>query len=515
LSRRSGFPNGDSRLPGAGSMKIVQVSTSDYGGGAESIAMSLMRAYRERGHDSTLVVGRKLTDDPGVRELSEAAPPGRWATLRERLGQTARGIGSRHPRAARAASLLEALATPMACVHRRLGWEYFGFPATCWLPELVPGGPTLVHCHNLHGAFLPGGGYFDLRALPWLSSRYPLFMTLHDAWLFTGHCAHSLDCQRWRIGCGKCPYLDIYPAVRRDATGRNLRRKREIYRGSGFFVATPSRWLMERVKASILQPAISQARVIPNGIDLSVFRPGDRDAARAELGFPPNATVLLSVANSLSTNPWKDYATLRRAVGLASERLANREVVFVILGDKPAETSLGNARVVSFGFTDNSRRITRTYQAADLYLHAARAETFPTTILEALACGVPVVSTAVGGIVEQVRSLALETSSLPKMVPIFGASVATGVLVPERDAEALAAAVTAILAEPELRHTLAANAALDARQRFDLDTQVTAYLDWYHEIVVSWRPASRCEPWWREHPQHPGAVRIRRQEEHG
>lgn len=456
--------------------------------------MNLMRAYRERGHRSTLVVGRKLTNDPDVRALAEPASPGGWASALRCVGAAAHGFGSRHIRAARVVRFLDALTTPVGTLHRRLGWEHFGFPATWRLPSLGPGDPTVVHCHNLHGAFLPGGGYFDLRALPWLSSRFPLFLTLHDAWLFTGHCAHSLDCERWRTGCGKCPYLDLYPAVRRDATARNFRRKRSIYRKADLFVATPSRWLMERLEASMLRPAAREARVIPNGIDLSLFHPGDRDAARAELGLSLSATVLLSVANCLSTNPWKDYACLRRAVGILAEQLADQELVFLVLGDTVSDTHIGRARVVSFPFTSDASRVSRVYQAADLYLHAARAETFPTTVLEALGCGIAVVGTAVGGISEQVRGLALERPSSTWTGPVVGAESATGVIVPEGDADALAGAAAALLGNRELRRALGANAALDARQRFGFDVQVKTYLDWYHEVVASWHPGSGREP---------------------
>ncbi len=444
-------------------LSIVQLCTYDTGGGAENVARSLLGAYRELGYRSTLLVGRKLGGDPDVRELSEAAPPRPWEGLRAR-------------------------------VHRRLGWENFGFPATWRLPALVPGGTGVLHAHNLHGGFLPGGGYFDLRALPWLSSRLPVFLTLHDAWLLSGHCAHSLDCERWRTGCGACPYLDLYPAVRRDATARNFRRKRAIYGSAALFVATPSHWLMDRVDSSMLRPAVRQARVVPNGIDLAVFRPGDRDAAREELGLPRTATLLLSVANALSTNPWKDYACLRSAVGRVAERLTDHDVVFIVLGDTAPEERVGRARVLSLPFTNDRSRVAGVYRSADLYLHAARAETFPTTVLEALACGIPVVGTSVGGIAEQVRGLDLQASP-GSAGPSAAAETATGVLVREGDAEALAAAALALLALPELRCVLGANAARDARRRFGFDVQVRTYLDWYHEVANDWerrglRPAN-------------------------
>src|SRR5690606_33473914 len=57
------------------------------------------------------------------------------------------------------------------------------------------------------------------------------------------------------------------------------------------------------------------------------------------------------------------------------------------------------------GYQSEPRIVACFYQAADLYLHAAKADTFPTTILEALACGLPVVATAVGGIPEQVSTI--------------------------------------------------------------------------------------------------------------
>jgi len=97
----------------------------------------------------------------------------------------------------------------------QLGKEDFSFPDTRHLFHKVGDLPGIVHAHNLHG------GYFDLRVLPWLSRQVPVILTLHDAWLLAGHCAHSFDCQRWKSGCGQCPNLSIPPVAKRDATASN------------------------------------------------------------------------------------------------------------------------------------------------------------------------------------------------------------------------------------------------------------------------------------------------------
>src|SRR5207248_4324578 len=137
------------------------------------------------------------------------------------------------------------------------GREDFHFPGTRRLLTLTAERPDVVHAHNLHG------GYFDLRALPSLSAQVPLILTLHDAWMLSGHCAHSFDCERWRTGCGHCPDLTIFPAIERDATAYNWRRKRSIYSKSKLYISAPSRWLMQRVEDSTLQLGAKECRVIP------------------------------------------------------------------------------------------------------------------------------------------------------------------------------------------------------------------------------------------------------------
>ncbi|HVX31203.1 MAG TPA: glycosyltransferase, partial [Nitrolancea sp.] len=283
---------------------VLQVNAFDAGGGAARVASNLAEAARARGHDGWLAVGTKRSDDPHVILISDPRRAGAWSHFWWRLEEAAKDQTDANAEPPARARVARALASPRGFLDYWRGIEDFHYPRSKELLALTARPPNIVHLHNLHG------GYFDLRLLPHLSRLVPLVATLHDAWLLSGHCAHSLDCERWLTGCGACPDLTIYPAIRRDATAGNWRRKRAIYAQSRLFVATPSQWLMRKVEQSILAPAVAEARVIPNGVDLSIFRPGDRQAARAELGIPQDAHVLVFAANVIRDNVWKDYRTL-------------------------------------------------------------------------------------------------------------------------------------------------------------------------------------------------------------
>lgn len=456
-------------------LTILQVSTSDRAGGAERIGWNLFNEYRSAGHDSLLAVGRKRTNDANVFTLLNDRRGGPWYRFCHAVGRRLRNC----PRWLRGGGRLGRLLQHWADPSKAFGLEDFRFPGTWRILDLCDRSPDIIHCHNLHG------GYFDLRALPYLSRNAAVIVTLHDAWMLSGHCAHSFDCERWRTGCGRCPDLSVYPRIERDATAYNWRRKRRIYHRSRLHVATPCRWLMAKVEQSMLAPAVCQARVIPNGVDLSLFRPADRKAVRQELGLPAEAFILLFVANGIRKNRWKDYATMRAAVASVSQAQSDARVLFIGLGEAGPAGHVGRAELRFVSFCDDPKETARYYQAADLYLHAAHAETFPTTILEALAFGTPVVATKVGGVDEQVQGLHLASEAPCSMIidNCHGVDNATGFLVAAGDAPAMAHAVEYFLRNRLILKRLGENAARAARQRFDLRRQADAYLSWYMQLA--------------------------------
>lgn len=452
--------------------RILQVGTTDVGGGAERVAWNLFRAYRARGHRSWMAVGHKRGDDPDVLVM----PPDAGSAGRPTLG--CETFGRR-----RSGPLRRWLTQGRRVLEQALGVEDFNYPGTRGLLHIPPERPDILHCHNLHGA------YFDLRILPQLSRELPVVLTLHDAWLLSGHCAHSFDCERWKTGCGRCPDLTIYPAVRRDATTYNWRRKSRLFARSRLHVSTPCAWLMRKVEHSMLAPGTAEARVIPYGVDLSVFRPADRQSVRAALGLAADAKVLLFASTGIRRSPWKDYETMRSAVSRVAEGLPAQSCLFVALGEDAPGERIGGAEVRFVPFQKDLEAVAKYYQAADVYVHAARADTFPNVILEALACGTPVVATAVGGIPEQIRPLRNAEGGMGKETNSpdgFGPDEATGMLVSRGDAGGMARAVTALLTDDGLRCMLGRNAAKHARQYFDLERQVRDYLSWYAELTERW-----------------------------
>ena len=459
-------------------MNILQVNTADIGGGAEKIGWDLFKAYHGLGHNSWLAVGQKKSAESNVLQIPNVVSRSCWYRLWQNvhaklcgLNLKLRGFGIW-----RLSRFAATVADPSKSANEFMGWENFNYPGTIQLLKLTGKKPDILHCHNLHG------NYFDLRMLPWLSRQLPIILTLHDAWLLSGHCAHSFECERWRTGCGHCPDLSIYPAVHRDATAYNWSRKCKIYANSRLRVATPSQWLMEKVTRSMLMPRIVEHRVIPNGVDLSVFKPVDKTVVRAELGIPVDSKVLLFTANGIRENVWKDYQLLRKVIALVAAS-SRAKILFLALGEQAPSEYFCHLELRFIPYQKDAVSVARYYQAADVYIHAAKVDTFPNVVIEALACGTPVVATAVGGIPEQIKPLQHSVSSVPVVKRMFNATEATGILVAPGDANCMAESVDRLLRDDQLRLQLGQNAVKDARARFSLNIQAKAYLDWYNEIL--------------------------------
>jgi glycosyltransferase involved in cell wall biosynthesis/Flp pilus assembly protein TadD len=275
----------------------------------------------------------------------------------------------------------------------------------------------------------------------------------------TGHCAHAFDCQRWRQGCGQCPYLQTEPALAVDTTAQLLAHKRLIYAHSPLWIVTPSNWLKAKVTRSILGQ--HPVETIYNGVDTTIFKPLDRQAARHALGLPPDKLLVGAVANGGAiANPWKGGEYTEAVLDFLQEQ--HPEVCFVDVGGKADPK---DPRRLSIPPINDESRMALAYNALDLFLYTPRADNCPLVVLEAMASGLPLASFATGGIPELVQD-GLQ-----------------GCLSKFQDIHGLVQAARYLLVHPEHRRAMGARARERALAHFDQASMADAYMRRYEAAL--------------------------------
>lgn len=449
-------------------MKIVQVNSTDIKGGAAQVASNLHNAYRSMGQDSWQVVGHKLGDDPYTVPIRHDLYAPWW----QRPFWIAGDAVARHP--FRGGRMLGQFFRMCANPHNLVDWysgiEEFHYPGTKYLLNLTGNDVDILHLHNLHGH------YFDLRQLPNLSHIVPTVLSLHDTWLLSGHCAFSFDCERWQTGCGQCPDLAIEPSIRRDQTAANWLRKKDIFSKSQYHLISPSKWLAEKVKKSVLMAGLQSMEIIPHGIDLNFFQPGNKTAARQQLGLPQDQRIILMVANGFRKNPWKDFNLAQNAFEIIGSAPIDFSISIRAIGDNLPDENFRDVALHFIPYISDKTLLAKYYQAADVLLSTSKVEVWGLVISEALACGRPVIAPAVGGIPDQVSSWTRENNSQ-----------ANGILFEPGNVGDLAEAILGLLNNPQLMDQLGANAAQYAKNNLNFDLQVERTINFYNQIISDWK----------------------------
>jgi glycosyltransferase involved in cell wall biosynthesis len=248
--------------------------------------------------------------------------------------------------------------------------------------------------HNLHN------GYFNYLAIPTLTRNKPAVWYLHDMWSFTGHCAFSFDCERWQHGCGRCPYPETYPYIRRDATRLEWHLKRWIYNRSNLTIITTSQWLTHKVESSLLGKF--PIHKIPYGIDTTLYQPLDAQKSRRELGIPLNKKVLMCGAVSFS-DPRKGGDLLIKALNKLPASLRSQSILLTMGNCADSVIDHVDMETINLGYINEDHDKAVAYSSADLFLFPSRAETFGIVAQESISCGTPVVAFNAGGVTEVVR----------------------------------------------------------------------------------------------------------------
>lgn len=252
--------------------------------------------------------------------------------------------------------------------------------------------PDIINIHNIHGYY----ANIDVLLNYLATTNIPVVWTLHDCWNFTGHCAFFdyAGCDRWKTHCHHCPRKTGYPSSYVfDSSSKNYEKKKALFgRMHNLHFVTPSQWLADLTKESFLSQF--PVHVINNGLDLSVFKPIVNERTKSKMGIQLGQKVILGVASV-----WHKRKGLDDFIQLA-KALPEHKVVLVGLTEKQVkELPQGMVGVTR---TENTRELAELYSMADVFVNPTYADNFPTTNIEALACGTPVVTYMTGGSPEAV-----------------------------------------------------------------------------------------------------------------
>jgi putative colanic acid biosynthesis glycosyltransferase len=248
--------------------------------------------------------------------------------------------------------------------------------------------PDIVHLHNLHGYYI---NIHEL--LSYLkNSSLPVIMTLHDCWTFTGHCAHFdfIGCEKWKTHCMKCPQIRSYPAsLFIDRSYKNYKLKRELFNSIDKLIIVPvSDWLNGLVQKSFL--ASKKRIVIKNGIDLNIFKPAESKENVIRKYNLQGKYIVLGVASV-----WDERKGLNDIMQIADSLAGDYSII--IVGGRINKDVKKISNVTIIEKTENQAKLVELYSAADLFINPTYEDTLPTTNMEALACGTPVLTYNSGG----------------------------------------------------------------------------------------------------------------------
>lgn len=405
-------------------MNILHINQSDISGGAAIAGYRLHQGLLAQGINSQLLVKQAQTTSDRVTVIPEK-------------------------------NYIESLLYRR--ISKPLGLNYIHFLNTFNIPKYkIYQDADILNFHNLHT------GYFNYLAISRLTKHKPAVWTLHDMWSFTGHCSYSYDCDRWKTGCGKCPYPNVYPEIEKDNTHVEWKLKNWVYRQSNLNIVAPSRWLYEQAKQSILSRF--PIHHIPYGIDTQTYQPRDPEQCKAHLGIPKGKKVLMFAADSVTER--------RKGGDLLAQALQNlpsslkAETVLLIFGSSGAAIAQTiGMPTIDLGYLTTDESKVAAYSAADLFVFPTRADNLPLTLQESIACGTPMVSCKIGGVPDLVR---------PEI---------TGYLAEPENAQDLCKGIIELLEDQNLREQMRQNCRAIALQEYPLELQAKRYIELYSQLT--------------------------------
>ncbi len=313
--------------------------------------------------------------------------------------------------------------------------------------------PDIIHLHNIHGYYLNYKVLFKYLC----EANIPVVWTLHDCWPMTGHCTHfeSVKCDRWQSGCYNCPLKNAYPSsLILDRSKKNYIEKKKCFSSIKNLTLVPvSNWIAGVVRKSFLKDA--NLIVNHNGIDVQVFHPC-HDSKLVEQYNLNGKRVILGVAS-----PWSDKKGLPDFSSLC-EYLPNDAYQIVLIGLTSEQIKSLPKGIIGLCRTNSVTELAQWYSLADVFVNLTYEDTYPTTNLEAISCGTPVITYRTGGSPESVT---------PQ----------TGRVVEQGNLEGVVKAIEELCAED--REAMRKRCREYALEHFDRNKNYKKYIELYEQLL--------------------------------
>jgi glycosyltransferase involved in cell wall biosynthesis len=412
--------------------RVLLLNSSDITGGAARAAYRLYQGLQNMGVNSQILVQSKSSNDEAV-----AAPK---TNLSQGIAKTK--VTFDH--------------LPLKLYPQRKEGTF----SIQWLPDTVSSkvtqlAPDIINLHWINQ------GFIQIETLAKL--KRPLVWTLHDMWAFTGGCHYSQNCDRYMAICGTCPQLGS--SKNWDLSRWVWQRKAKAWKNLNLTIVTPSKWLGKCASSSSLFKNLC-VEIIPNGIDIEIYRPIDRQIAREVLKLPQDKQIILFGSLRATGDKRKGFHLLQPALQQLSQSDWKDKLELVIFGDsQPKNPPEFGFNAQYLGTLSDDLSLAIVYSAADVFVLPSTQENLPNTVMEAIACGTPCVTFNIGG--------------MPDMIE----HQKNGYLAQPYKIEDLARGIAWVLENKERHEKLSHCARKKAEQEFTLQIQARRYLSLYTEIM--------------------------------
>lgn len=252
--------------------------------------------------------------------------------------------------------------------------------------------PDIIHLH------WTCEGFISINEIGRMNK--PVIWTMHDMWPFTGGCNYSGNCERFMTGCGSCPQLNS--KKQNDLSSFNIKRKEKNWSSDNITLVAPSVWLGNKAKKSMLFNNFD-IRVIPNGIDTSIFKPINKNEARKILNLDVNKKIVLFGAVDATSAKRKGFDLLKESLNHIKEFENIDDIELLVFGSSQPEKEILQGYKISYlGNLKDQLSLVLAYSAADIFVAPSLEDNLPNTVLESMSCGTPVIAYKIGGMEDMI-----------------------------------------------------------------------------------------------------------------